>query len=343
MNPNASLLVLLALIYSPVVLAQVNCRETDATIEVTVAGKPLLTYNKATLTGPEGTEPHFARSGHIHPVHTPSGRMVSGDFPHDHLHQHALFFAWTRCEFEGQPLEFWNQKLKKGRIRHDEVLSAESGEESGGFSVRLVYEDIADPDNPRPVLHEVWTIVVHDESEGHFRFDLTSEQTCATDSPLLINEYHYGGMAMRGNNAWIDTELNDKLKTWRREQKKNPDLPAPDHERLSDFLTSEGKTARDGNHTRPKWVSLHGKVDGEPAGIAVLGHPGNFRFPQPVRLHPSMPYFCYAPMVLGEFKIEPGKPYVSRYRYVVHDGAPDAGAIDAEWGRYRDQAVGSGQ
>jgi len=33
-----------------------------------------------------------------------------------------------------------------------------------------------------------------------------------------------------------------------------------------------------------------------------------------------MPYFCFSPMVLGEFNIEPQRPLVSRYRLVIHQG-----------------------
>ena len=69
-------------------------------------------------------------------------------------------------------------------------------------------------------------------------------------------------------------------------------------------------------------------------GVTVLDHPGNFRFPQPVRLHPNKPYFCFAPMVLGEFEISPGHPYTSRYRLYVHDGPPDAADIERLWNDY---------
>jgi hypothetical protein len=36
-------------------------------------------------------------------------------------------------------------------------------------------------------------------------------------------------------------------------------------------------------------------------------------------------------MALDSFRIEPGKPLVSRYRYFVHVGKPDATAINAVW------------
>jgi len=36
-------------------------------------------------------------------------------------------------------------------------------------------------------------------------------------------------------------------------------------------------------------------------------------------------------MQAGDMSLEPGKKYVWRYRFVVHDGAPDPKAIDAAW------------
>jgi hypothetical protein len=143
-------------------------------------------------------------------------------------------------------------------------------------------------------------------------FDLVSTQTAATDDPLKLPKYHYGGLGFRGNWAW-----NGKDKCF--------------------FLTSEGETDRDkGNFTRGKWCDIWGRVDGEPVGVAILGNPQNFGAPQPMRLHPTEPFFCFAPQQLGNMEIAPGKPYVSRYRFVVHDGPPDKDLIERLWREYAD-------
>ena len=93
--------------------------------------------------------------------------------------------------------------------------------------------------------------------------DFTSTQTCATDSPLKLPKYHYGGLGFRGNWAWN----------------------GPDAMRL---LTSEGETDRKkANETRAKWCWIGGLVDGQTAGVTILGAPTNFRAPQPIRMHPE--------------------------------------------------------
>ena len=67
-------------------------------------------------------EEHFRRSGYIHPVHTPTGQELTGDYPADHAHQHALFFAWTKSSYDGRKVDFWNQAKRLGRIEFREVL-----------------------------------------------------------------------------------------------------------------------------------------------------------------------------------------------------------------------------
>jgi hypothetical protein len=81
-------------------------------------------------------------------------------------------------------------------------------------------------------------------------------------------------------------------------------------------------------------VDIHGSVDGKPTGVTVMNHPENFRFPQPIRVIPQMPYFSMSPMVLGPFSIEPGKPYVSKYRFYIHDGEVRPETADALWSDY---------
>jgi hypothetical protein len=99
-------------------------------------------------------------------------------------------------------------------------------------------------------------------------------------------------------------------------------------------LTSAGLGRDNGNHTRPEWVDLSGPVESGWAGITAFGHPQNFRFPQPVRLHPTMPYFCFAPLVLGDFRLENRKPYRSQFRFVVHDREISVESVNRLWQDY---------
>ena len=53
-----------------------------------------------------------------------------------------------------------------------------------------------------------------------------------------------------------------------------------------------------------------------------------------MRLHPTEPFFCFAPSQGGDWAITPEQPYVARYRALLIDGAPDASDINAAWEDY---------
>ena len=87
-------------------------------------------------------------------------------------------------------------------------------------------------------------------------------------------------------------------------------------------------TRSDGNGTRPVWCDLGGRPGPDDGGLTAIPFPLNFAYPQPVRLHPDKPYFSFAPAAVGEFSIEPGKPFVSAYRFHAHAGKVDAAGTE---------------
>lgn len=279
--------------------------DNGSRLDAKVGDRTVLAYNHAVVACPDREQAWFDRSGFIHPLYSPAGRVLTDGMPPDHYHQHGIMFPWTNTTFEGRKVDFWNSKALQGKVEHVKVAGTDSGPVFGSFIVELAHVDLTAPDGAKRALDERWLVRVYNRSDG-FLFDLVSTQTCASASPLSINEYHYGAMAFRGAREWFDLESGD-------------------------FLTSEGKSRADGNHSRPRWVDAFGEVDGRTAGVTVFSNPENYRFPQPVRLHPKKPYFCFSPMVLGQFEIAPGEPYVSSYRYWTHDGPLDRSTAEQIW------------
>lgn len=310
---------ILALGCLPNIQAKFQSVETCDTIQIQHSGQVLLEYLKKPAKAPEGINPDYERSGYIHPLRTLSGKPVTGDFEADHPHQHALFFAWRKCEFEGRALNFWEHHSGKGKISHNKTLELKDG----GFSVELLWTDETKAGKSKPVLIETWTIRPKERTAGGWLLDLESTQRCASKSPLKILKYHYGGFAIRG--PWFTSESENLSKAWLKA--KDGSQPPAIAQLSRDFLTSEGKHWHDGNHTQPNWVSMFGKD----AAVTLFSHPDNFRAPQHVRLHPHKPYFCFAPIVPGEFQIKPGKPYVSKFRFFIQDGQPAKGNLDKIW------------
>ncbi len=271
---------------------------------------------------PEGVLPIFSHGAHLHPVFSPSGKLVTGNHPSDHRWHRGIWLAWTQTEFEGRHPDFWNQGKGAGADKSGGKLLAEvrfaslekswSGPVQGGFVSTHRFIDHSDSAS-KDVLLETWEVAAYRAGAVHV-IDLISTQTCASASPLKLPKYHYGGLGVRGNELWNPVEAVT-------------------------MLTSNGDDRTKGDSTKSKWVHLGGDVDGAPTGLVVLMHPTNFRFPQPLRLNPKNPQLCIAPSQGGAWIIEPGQPYVSRYRIVALDGKAEAAQFERLWLDYAEPAT----
>lgn len=280
-------------------------------VTVSIAQKKVLIYQAEESALPrEDIKPLFKRGGYIHPLYTPSGRLVTDDYPPNHVHHHGIWFPWTKTSFEGRNPDFWNMGEGKGKVEFVKLHNRWSGPVHAGFMAEQRHVDLTSGER-KTALNETWAVTAYHIPETEFfTFDLVSTQTCATASPLLLPKYHYGGLGFRGNWNW-----NGATNCF--------------------FLTSEGETNRvKGNETRGNWCHIGGIINGQLSGVTILSHPANFRSPQPMRLHPTEPFFCFAPSQLGDWSIEPGKPYVSRYRFIVSDGKPNKKVLDQLWTSY---------
>jgi hypothetical protein len=298
--------------HAPAPIASVQLVREGSRLNVQVAGQAVLSYQAqpGDLPSPD-IKPIFRRGGYIHPVYTPSGRMVTDDYPSDHFHHHGIWFAWTKTEFAGHHPDFWNVGDGTGRVEFEALDETWSGPVHAGFKTRHRSVDLNGA-APKVALNEVWKVTIYQVGQGrkpYYMFDIIATEECAAASPLILEEYRYGGMGFRGHRDW---------------KNKNNVL----------FLTSEGKDRSNGNATRARWCHVGGMVDGQLVGIGILGHPGNFRAPQPMRINPDDPFFNFAPSQLGPFEIKPGQPYVARYRYIVADGPPDNAELDRLWNDY---------
>ncbi|MFO0867856.1 MAG: PmoA family protein [Pirellulales bacterium] len=270
---------------------------------------PVLQYNHAHVLPPQGLDPRFGRSAYIHPVWTPGGTVVTDEFPPDHAHQSGIFLAYTKTRFENREPNFWELAHGRGRVRF--VRRQAAAVSAGPIFVELVVDqEHVDETAPggKVALRETWRLQVWNVGSADgtpWVVDLESTRACASSEPLYLPQYHYGGMALRGARSWGGDAAR--------------------------FLTSDGADRLAGNHTRPRWCDLSGTVAGRQAGLALLTHPGNFRYPEPLRIHPTMPYLVYTPSHLGDWAIEPGTPQTSRYRLLVHDGPLTAATADQWW------------
>jgi hypothetical protein len=186
---------------------------------------------------------------------------------------------------------------------HQELVEVQEQHDYTGFTAKLTHSS----KHFGPVLSEDLTIRVHNQ-EAPFVIDVRSEQTNVTEDTLFLNKHLYGGLGIRGSKHWNPKDTANYL--------------AP-----AEFLTSQGLTIDSANHTRPEWTAIYGDMPQGKAGMAIIPHPENFRWPQAVRVHPELPYFSVSPIIFSPAFIAPGEQYLARYRVVVFDGAADSDAI----------------
>jgi len=275
------------------------------------SGKPVGSYQADTkdLKPRPGLDPKFIRGGYLHPLFTPSGKIVTDDYPANHLHHHGVWMAWTKATYDGRETDFWNMGQGKGRVDFTSLDKYWSGQVHAGLVAKNRYTDLTSG-SPVVVLNEQWTVRVYAIPAGEKSYhliDLETEQTLTGNLPLGLPQYHYGGLGVRGPTGW-DGGAN------------------------ATFLNSEGLTDRIKANAQPaRWLRMTGNVDGASAGVAVLSHPDNFRAPQPVRIHPKEPFISFAPQTNGGMEIKPGETYRTRYRFVLSDGDADAALLDGLW------------
>ncbi len=282
----------------------------ENTITINSGEQTVLSYFHGPNNPPEGLDNRYQRGGYIHPVFSPAGTVLTNHLNVDlHPHHAGIWSAWTNTQFEGRTPDFWNIHNNSGRVDVEESsLETEQGAVFAGFTSHHIFKDLSAPDAPEIALNEKWNVRVYQSAHGFHIFDLEVTQSVNSGKPLHLPEYRYGGVGFRGHADWDDPEKHS-------------------------FLTAEG-LGRDGHGTRTRWTHIGGYSEGSLAGIAIMGHPTNFRFPQTVRIHPSEPFFNYAPQQLGPMVIEPGSPYRASYRYITYDGEPNPELLNSLWNDY---------
>ena len=270
-------------------------------------GKEILHYYKDILYPPGNVDSVFKRSGFIHPLQSPSGNILTRINPPDHYHHLGIWNPWTRVRIGDHVTDFWNLSEKQGTVQYSGINSRISGPVFGGFAVKQDHIDFQGKKGDETVINEVWEIrswqsepVIGSEA---YLMDLTSFISVAAGMPIILEAYRYGGgIGIRANEAWTNQN--------------------------SSILTSEGRTRKDADGTRAKWVDLNGEFgNGTRSGVVFFSHPSNREYPEPMRVWPEDAnngrgdvYFEFCPIRHKEWILYPGKIYRLKYRVLVYDG-----------------------
>ncbi len=294
---------------------QVTVRDDGDNLLVRIGEKPVLAYRYTMQGVPEGVDALYERSGFIHPIWSPEGEILSRIQPPDHYHHYGLWNPWTRAEFEGRVVDFWNLGDGQGAVRAKHVMERATGPLFGGFRALLDHVDFTSGE-PKVALNEQWEVKVWnaDTDQKIWLIDFVSTLNPATDAPLTIQAYRYQGFSLRATEKW-----NDETATLR---------------------TSEGFDKSNGNATRARWIDVNGvsEAPSGASGILFMTHPGNHNFPEHLRIWPvgqnegvENVYINFNPAQQADWELRPGNSYVLQYRMLVYDGTIDAALAERYW------------
>lgn len=273
-------------------------------------GKPFWQYNYGVAAPPNAGELN-ATSGFLHPVWAPNGAIVTDWGAKDHYHHRGIFFAWVKTKWGNLAPDFWNLFAGSGRTRFESFERLELHPDKAVMVVNHVWHARKEGDWV-PTIRERWTVITYapeNDSPTHWTFDLTTELVNISDLTLEIEEYRYGGLGYRGARNWLD-------------------------ESKREVLTSEGKTLADADATDARWVMQGGLVGDKWAGLTLFDHPGNFGFPNRLRVASGFPYVGFAPMRKTGFVMRPNEPMKFHFRICVHATKPSTEQLEGLWQQF---------
>jgi hypothetical protein len=275
----------------------------------------LLRYQFQTVYPPAGIDTNYKRSGFIHPLWTPHGQELTRIQPPDHYHHYGIWNPWTHTLFERDTIDFWNLADKTGTVRFAGFNSVVNGPVYAEFEALHEHVVFKKDGSSKIALHELQTIRVYhpSDSNNYYIVDITSKMNCATQSPLLLLAYRYGGLGWRATEFWDKNNCQ--------------------------VLTSEGKTRKNTDGSKARWCIVQGTLQGNDSGGAVmLSYPANYNHPEPLRIWDENAnggrgdmFANFSPTKDKDWLLEPGKTYVLKYRLVAFNGKFDAEKAESAW------------
>lgn len=274
--------------------AQLTMQKNDDGILIVDGSSKVLQYQSE----PKSKDGKFERCNYIHPLWGLDGKVLTEDFPADHLHHRGVFWAWHQVwigeERIGDPWEI--------KDFEQEVLELEFKKQtSGSVQIKTEVEWMSNKwkkDGKKvPYLSETTLITVH-PSEGNVRKLDFEIKLLALEEELSIggseDEKGYSGFSVRMALPNDVTFLGPGGKI-------EPEVTA---------VKSNG------------YVNVYGSVGNENSkgGIVMIDNPENPGYPQPwiLRNRNSMQNAAYPGSHV--VSVSTSKPLVLKYSLLVYSG-----------------------
>ncbi len=284
----------------------------DGALTISDRDKNLLRYNYKTVYPPEGVDTVYRRSGFIHPLWTPRGQELTRINSPDHWHHWGLWNPWTEVLFENDTIDFWNLVKKQGTVRFANFISQTDGPVYAEY--KALHEHVVLKNQPEKVaMNEVQSVRIYQppQNQNYYIADITIRLNCATESPVLLLEYRYGGLGIRATKEW------------------NKDN--------STTITSEGKNRKESDGSRARWCMVQGALNNDVGGLVMMDYPTNYNYPEPLRVWPESVnergdvFLNFSPTKNMNWLLKPGNDYLLKYRFIVFNDAFTKEKAEAAW------------
>lgn len=274
---------------------------------------PLLHYVYKTVYPPQGIDTNYKRSGFIHPLLTPHGQTLTWVQPKDHYHHYGLWNPWTHVLFEKDTLDFWNLKDKKGTVRFAGFGGIYSGDVFSGFTTLHEHVAFKKDGTQKIAINELQTVKTYSagNNSNYYFMDVSIELSCASESPVKLLEYRYGGIGIRATELW------------------NKDN--------SMTLTSEGKDRKAADGSTARWCLTQGRLGNDYGGLVMMSYPANYNHPEPLRVWPENSnkrgdvFLNFSPTKNKDWLLEPGKSYLLKYRFLIFNDKIGKNESEEAW------------
>lgn len=243
----------------------------------------------------------------IHPLTTPSGRVLTGFEPSDHVWHRGLWFTIKFVNEEN----FWEEREPFGTQENlEEPVVEQVGETGCTVRHRLAWTR---PNGER-IMREDRTIQLEDRGDAiaiDWSCDLIADADAVLDRTPFTTWGGYGGLAFR-----MTRELHGLR-----------------------YLTPEGISEEPLTGQNHAWLGMDGKLDGGPdirAAVATFDHPDNPRWPSPFYAKAQNGFTYMNPAILFHepMHLAKGETLSLRYRVLVKDGLWELDELAAESERF---------
>ena len=278
-------------------------------ITVLDGGQPVMVYNYAPVSPPEGVDPkRYTRANYIHPLYSPDGAVVTEDFPKDHYHHRGVFWAWPNCHVGERKLNIW--ELETGRSVFDGWNAMEVSRQMVRLTERSAWK--FDDDGFAPI-EETVSISVHpaEHRQRPVDFELTFKNIIDTDVAFQGSAASAGaaGTGAKGYGGFcFRPDANNKPFT---------------------FTAEEGIIAEDRLSCDTPWADISWGTDRK-RGVAIIQHPKNPGYPHPGWILRHYGFLGASWPHNDPYTLKPRESFTLRYRLIVHEGdAASAGIAEA--------------